>query len=134
MQGVQLTATIDDGGALAALKELEARLVDMKPAFDEIGQALQTSTHQRFEDAAGPDGRAWPDLSEATKAARGADAKPLLARRHLYDSINWRAGMREVAVGSNRKYARIQQLGGEAGRGLKTKIPARPYLGISRDD
>lgn len=33
-------------------------------------------------------------------------------------------------IGSNLRYARIHQLGGMAGRGHRSKIPARPYLGL----
>jgi phage virion morphogenesis protein len=39
-----------------------------------------------------------------------------------------------VAVGTNRVYAAIHQLGGQAGRGRKVTIPARPYLGVSAAD
>ena len=34
-------------------------------------------------------------------------------------------------VGSNKKYAAIHHLGGQAGRGHKTNLPARPYLPIN---
>ena len=34
-------------------------------------------------------------------------------------------------VGSNKKYAAIHHLGGQAGRGHKTTLPARPYLPIN---
>lgn len=131
---VQLTVTINDVGAIAALKGLQARLGRLRPAMDEIGQALTTSTYDRFLNARDPEGRDWPGLSEATKDRRGQDAEPLRDRGHLFDSITWRVGAAEVAVGSQRKYARIQQLGGQAGRGRKVTIPARRYLGVSDDD
>lgn len=35
----------------------------------------------------------------------------------------------EATLGSNLVYAAIHQFGGMAGRGHKTKIPARPYIG-----
>ena len=37
-------------------------------------------------------------------------------------------------IGSNKDYARIHQLGGDAGRGKKVKIPARPYLHLTDED
>lgn len=40
----------------------------------------------------------------------------------------------KAGVGSNIRYARIHQLGGLAGRGRKVKIPARPYLGLTKDE
>ena len=43
-------------------------------------------------------------------------------------------GAKTVKLGSNVEYARIHQKGGMAGRGRKVKIPARPYLGVSKED
>lgn len=34
----------------------------------------------------------------------------------------------EALVGPTAEYARVQELGGPAGRGLRTRLPARPYL------
>jgi phage gpG-like protein len=39
-----------------------------------------------------------------------------------------------VEVGTNSVQARIQQFGGQAGRGHQVTIPARPFLGINRED
>lgn len=57
---------------------------------------------------------------------------------NLRDSIEKRATGDEVTVGSvtgsNVEYARIHQMGGRAGRGLSVDLPARPYLGVSKQD
>ena len=37
-------------------------------------------------------------------------------------------------IGSNKDYARIHQLGGDAGRNKKTKIIARPYLNLGEKE
>jgi phage gpG-like protein len=39
-----------------------------------------------------------------------------------------------LRVGSNVIYARIHQLGGRAGRGHKSLIPARPFLVVQDED
>ena len=39
-----------------------------------------------------------------------------------------------MEFGSDAKYARLHQFGGNAGRGKKVKIPARPWLGIGERD
>jgi phage virion morphogenesis protein len=39
-----------------------------------------------------------------------------------------------AVIGSNKDYTRIHQLGGDAGRGKKVKIPARPYLQLTDDN
>ncbi len=46
-------------------------------------------------------------------------------------SITSRAGTDFARIGSNKKYAAIHHLGGQAGRGKKLTLPARPYLPIS---
>ena len=37
-------------------------------------------------------------------------------------------------IGSNKVYAAIHQLGGQAGKNKKVTIPARPYLKLTDDD
>jgi phage virion morphogenesis protein len=39
-----------------------------------------------------------------------------------------------VDVGTDIVYAAIHQFGGETGRGNKTIIPARPFLGVREED
>jgi len=42
-----------------------------------------------------------------------------------------KATAQSVTIGSRLKYAAIHQYGGQAGRGNKVTIPARPYIGIN---
>ena len=37
-------------------------------------------------------------------------------------------------IGSNKVYAAIHQLGGQAGKNIKVTFPARPYLKLTDDD
>lgn len=131
---VAVRISVDDRLVQQVLAQLAARSNDLTPAMDEIGGMLVASVQSRFERAAGPDGAAWPPLSAATLLRRGAGARPLRHTGRLYGSITHRADRRQVEVGSNVIYAAIHQLGGQAGRGRKVNIPARPYLGIDRDD
>ena len=52
----------------------------------------------------------------------------LLLRGNLAKSISRKVTNGSVVIGTNVKYARIHQLGGQAGRGHKAQMPARPYL------
>ena len=52
----------------------------------------------------------------------------------LRRSIDYAATPEKVMVGSNLPYARIHQLGGKTGKGHKVDMPARPYLGVSKED
>jgi len=52
----------------------------------------------------------------------------------LKRSLTWEAFPDgSVIFGSNMEYARIHQEGGQAGRDKKTTIPARPYMGVTKD-
>jgi len=117
------------------LRRLMLKTGSITECLDDIGMSLETSTHRRFEDEQDPEGNAWKEHSDATIAKRGEGAPILRDEVDLYDSISHKVQGAKVFVGANRTYARIQQLGGEAGRiGARVTIPARPYLGISADD
>lgn len=132
MNGVSMNVAIDDG-ATASLRAIAARIKNLDPALDEIGASQVTETQQRFEDQVGPDGKKWVSLSAVTLEKRKAPRPQILREKgELYDSITHAVlSLRGVKVGTNRRYARIHQLGGKAGRGRKVSIPARPYLGLS---
>lgn len=133
-RGVAIAVTIEDDGIRDALTRLLGLTANLQPVFDEIGSMLLASTEQRFEDETGPDGKAWEPHSPATVLQRGAGAPILRDQGHLYQSLTYHASRLQAEVGTNRAYARIHQLGGEAGRGRQVTIPARPYLGISDED
>lgn len=57
-----------------------------------------------------------------------AQRKAPFKRSHLRRSITARHRFLQSVVGSNLVYARIQDLGGMAGRGLKSKIKGNKYL------
>lgn len=116
------------------LRRLRKAGTDLRPVLEDIASALEASTQQRFLDQVGPDGVTWEKHSEATEDKRGVRAEKLRDEQHLFDSLGSDADNDEAIVGANRIYARIHQLGGQAGRGRKVKIPERPYLGLSRDD
>jgi phage virion morphogenesis protein len=100
-----------------------------------------TATRSRFDTETAPDGSKWAALSPryAARKARMRSVvdggKRILAKRGtLRDTIRYKASRSDVVIGSNEVYAAIHQLGGQAGRGRKATIPARPFLGISPQD
>ena len=150
------------GGLDKALLGAAKRLSERQMLMDGIGEMMVSSTLQRFEDEEGPDGKAWEPSIRATPTEdafapvrRGKDGrllkgsgrkikgrkggKTLTDTARLRGSIEHRATGDEVTVGSltgsNVKYARIHPMGGRAGRGgLSVDLPARPYLGVSKQD
>lgn len=135
------TIQVDDARLQSLLKQLDKRVRNLKPVFEEFGELLVASITKNFEvggryTAAG-DWRGgfsrWQPLSFATlenKRGKGI----LLESTNLLNSINWKADRESVVVGTNRIYAAIQQFGGKAGPGKQVKIPARPYLVIQEED
>lgn len=132
----------------AELKRDLAALGDIDPVGlnKKIGEALVSSTKQRFEDEKAPDGTSWPKSIRAASSG----GQTLSDKGHLKNSINAHATATSVEVGTNIKYAHVHQDGMEikaknakclrfqaGGRWVKKKkvtIPARPFLGISDDD
>lgn len=118
------------GGLGKTLFNAVRNLADRQVLLEGVGEMLVTSTKQRFEDEAGPDGTAW----KQSQRAQAEGGKTLTKSAVLKRSIDYKATSDAVMVGagSNLKYARIHQLGGKAGRGVT--LPARPYLGLSDED
>ena len=152
MPGAMISASLDDAGVQRALGRLVALLEQPAPLLRQIGQGLVEATHDRFLTGTDPWGRAWTPLSPAYAALKH-NTQILVESHHLWDSINFQLGAREVAVGTNLVYGAIHQFGGTirptGGKALAFRlmgakgphlvlarsvfIPARPYLGIGPD-
>ena len=131
MAGIELTVQ----GQRDVLARVNS-LVQFDPTelLDDVGQYLVSETVYRFRTSTDPQGNQWQPLSERTREQRGQQAKPLVHKGHLRDSITHQVRGDEVRIGNNRIYGAIHQFGGQAGRGHKVPLPARPYLGINGDD
>lgn len=156
-----ITSKIDDREVVRALDRLHAKAGRMAPAMKNIGEVVLRSTQDRFSSQVDPDGRPWQRLKASTiaaKALRGHSDKILRQRGYLADSIRYQANESGVRIGTNRIYSAIHQFGGKtkphvirpknkkalAWPGARhptravnhpgSDIPARPFLGISRQD
>jgi phage virion morphogenesis protein len=145
---------LDDREVQQALSRLQKRLSDLAPVMREIGELLTERAKERFPSSIGPDGQKWAPNAPATiaaylgrygvsykkkgglskaGAARAASKKPLIGEtRQLMGTLHYQAGRDSVTVGSPMLYAAIHQFGGQAGRGKKVTIPARPFLPITQ--
>ena len=121
---------LDWGGLDRALGSAVGKAARTKPVLEEIGEALVSSTVERFSSSTAPDGTPW----EPSQRAEREGGKTLVDSGRLRSSIGYEASSAHVAVGSNVEYARIHQLGGKAGRNHSVTLPARPYLGFSDED
>ncbi|TFF20538.1 phage virion morphogenesis protein [Jiella endophytica] len=115
MAAAGIRITVDDAAVMGALSRLETR--ERGDAMNAIGAYLVTATQQRFEREQGPDGKPWQRLSPRTANKRIGRSRRgyehiLRVKSRLYSSITYRADAASLAVGTNVKYAAIQQLGG----------------------
>ena len=124
-------------------KEIERKLLelakkgqDMRPLMKNIAGIFAYSAEENFKDEGRPD--KWADLSQITKEKRRKKGHwpgaILQVEGKLAASISTDYDENSAIIGSNLDYAAIHQLGGDAGRGKKTKITARPYLKLTEDD
>ena len=146
-----VSVTIDDSQLQTALQRLEYAGVDLSPAMRKIAGALEKITEDNLEAEGRP---RWKPLAESTKHARLGGKKAykkngeltVAAQRRqdsgfrilqhtgqLAASVSTDYDSNQAVIGSNKVYAAIHQFGGEAGRGRKVEIPARPYLPITTD-
>lgn len=134
MSGVAFNVEIDSADAVAGLRAALKRFASSGDLMEQVAGIVESGARARIEDdKAGPDGRRWKPWSPRYAAQQGGRGSLLRQRSRLLDSITSVADRDSAEVGTNLVYARIHQLGGNAGRGGAAKIPARPYLGVSDD-
>ncbi len=118
------------------MQELASRGENLRPLMKNIAGIMATATEDNFKDEGRPD--KWVDLSETTKKQRQKIGKYpgqiLQVSGQLASSISTYYDDNSAIVGSNKVYAAIHQLGGQAGKNKKTTIPARPYLKLTDDN
>lgn len=129
---MEVRITVDTQGAEADMLALQRLLADMTPIMRGIALELVSQTEENFESEGRP---SWPTLADSTRTQRAKQGKwpgqILQVSGALARGVSSRHDTNTAEVGvSGVPYAAIQQLGGNAGRGRNTRIPARPYLPI----
>lgn len=156
---MKITATVNDAELKGLLGTLRQRLGKLKPVMAEIGQRYERRVLENFAQEQAPDGTPWRParvlsnyLSYVGTAKGGkrrsaytrggglraafqrflAAKKLLVLSGRLRSRIHYQADESSVRIGvAGIPYAAIHQFGGQAGRGRKVAIPARPYLAMN---
>lgn len=127
---------VDLRQANIAIDRLANKVRDSADLMSAVAMQLESMTQQAFIDQ----GPGWQPLAESTKEQRTKKgtwpgrildvSTAGLKASVMSDSGN---GWAQVGAGSgvSAAYAMIHQFGGQAGRGKKTTIPARPYLPLT---
>ena len=142
MAGTHISYTLDTSGWRRELRDHIARLENHEPFLRSVGEEILASVQDRFKTETGPDGRRWATLAPRTIESRlkkygNAPITILRASGQLAGSINYQASGKTLTIGTGPEvedYAAIHQFGGKAGSGLKSDIPARPFLGINDEN
>lgn len=147
MAGASLDINLEISNAAevkAVFESLQARLADLTPVFQDIGEAMLNVTRERFNSQTAPDGSTWQALSPGyTKRKPRNKDKILTLYGHLRGTLNYQAGPREVRIGTPLIYGATHQFGAAKGAFGRTRfgvpipwgaIPARPFLGLSSSD
>jgi phage virion morphogenesis protein len=159
MTGARLEAKLDDAQVQGAVRRLLALGQTMLPVARAIGVGLVRNTQDRFREARDPQGQAWRTLNPAYAVLKRGPGilRESAMRGGLMGSISFQAAGgfsgAAVMVGTNKVYGAVHQFGAvirpksaggrlyfRDGRGnvwgaaRSVTLPARPYLGISRED
>ena len=139
--------------------------VSLAPLHKQVAEFLNTRASESFRNEESPSGEDWAELSPATfqlgfkkkypeepfhKTVGGervltAQAERYVQGKRILQEQGLKGGLRALAVasdeesarvGSNKPYARIQQLGsdGKMKGFIKSELPARPYTGTNEQD
>lgn len=150
------TVEVKDSGVQSLLQALQQRMSNLQPVFSALGGDMAARVQRRFDSSTGPDGTPWAPNAQATLDAfagalskgyfkksgelnkRGSAAlsakKPLIGQtKDLSRQIGYTATNGTLTLFSTPPYAAIQQFGGQAGRGHKVTIPARPFMPVKAD-
>lgn len=129
------------------INRLRAVAGDNSPIWREIGQIMYDGTMERFDREVGPDDKPW----QKSWRAKLQGGKTLQSTGRLRDSIQLVVQGKKISIKTNVKYAPVMQFGAviraKSGKYLtfktatggwaklqSVKIPARPFLGLSKDD
>jgi phage virion morphogenesis protein len=130
-------AAYDNAEFQAILDALsKAAMPDLKAIAEFAGGELDYISKKAFEHEKNPvDEKKWKPLKHPRPKPKEGETNPILDfGGQLKRSLTFEAFPDgSVIFGSNMVYARIHQQGGQAGRGNKTTIPARPYMGVPKD-
>ena len=127
-----IEVNVKDEDFTRTLTRIVKGMQDPQKLMISIAGTLETETERNFKAEGRPD---WMGLKPSTiKRRTQAGTWPgkilQVSGGGLAASIATDYGRDFARIGSNKRYAAIQQLGGQAGRGKKVRIDPRPYLPV----
>ena len=160
---MELGIAINESGINNVMARILRKGMDTTGMLNIVGERMIRQTDDRFTAQKDPESRPWKPLKPAT-LKRKKSRLILTESHQLRDSIRYQVSGPVLRVGTNKVYGAIHQLGGGikqgarselfirnrgdsgrfargtlAGRGFTFRertftMPARPYLGVSKED
>ncbi len=117
--------SVDSRNLERGLSQLLQNVQNRRPMMSAVATELQSITEDNFES------ESWGSQKwKQSQRAANEGGKTLQKSGQLAASLTIQAGNDFACISSNKVYAAIHHLGGQAGRGHKVSLPARPYLPI----
>lgn len=125
--------SLDESDLQRGLGQLLRNATETGPMMRGIAAELASLTEDNFESESWGGKRWGGDNNGKSKRAMADGGKTLQLSGQLAASISTQSGNGYARIGSNKVYAAIHHFGGQAGRGKKLTLPARPYLPLNAD-
>jgi phage virion morphogenesis protein len=127
----ELRLEVNSSAVSAELASIQRRLMNPQVLMRGISVELLSLTEAAF--AKEGDGEKWPKLALSTirrreKKGQWPGKMLQVSAGGLAASVQPFSNSKEAGLSVSKPYAAIHQFGGQAGRGRKVTIPARPYL------
>lgn len=108
-----LTITVSSAPVQDLLSQLSARLSDLSPAMEDIGQELQSRVSSRFETQSEPMGTPWDAWAPATFLSYPEDGNRRILDRYgdMLDSLNHSADTTSATIGFGSPIATYHEWG-----------------------
>ena len=116
-----ITITHDIAAFQKKMATLARKIGDTRSLKKDIGEYLQSSTEERFNNQTGPDGNKWQDVQPRTRKKK-KHTKILTEQGHLRGDIHYQVNDDALLVGVGIAYGAIHQLGGEIKQEARTGV------------
>lgn len=135
MAGSHIEITLDNQAVQQSLAQAIVAMKNPRPLLVNLREYLLRTHHHRFAAQRAPDGTPWQPLQPRYQARKKYNPDRILVLRgYLKDLLRGEVDDQGLSFGTDRPYGAIHQFGGPTGRGGKTQMPARPWLGLSPED
>lgn len=107
------TLSVDNRSVLQALRDLDGRVSDLSPAFNEIGMEIEGRVSARFESQRDPAGKAWLPWAESTRKYYPKDGNGSILDRYgdMLDSLSYQVDKSSVSIGFGEDRAIYHEFG-----------------------